>query len=405
VSHDNRQLRYTRVVAMVTMALYSAGHATIGLPLLLLGTIWRFATLRPPLWRRTSLDLPLIVFGMVMVLSAVASAHIRFALIQVVLTVIPAAVIFGSFAWLVYHDPGVRLILLRIWALGAVPAALVGLVTGMMEHGRAGIPKTMGPNPLGTTLMLGSLCALGLAYRSRGRERGLWLACCVVASMGLLATESRSSLAGWLAGALYLAWREFHDYPRRLLLGVASGMAALLLAAVIVPTIGVRTSHAFEDLRGDRWHIWQVSFRILQAHPILGTGRGTFSDVYEQWKPPGSESKWAAHNLWLTFAVETGLVGFLSVLWIILTVFRDPGWVALSASLSADPVRPVASAMWIGLLVNQCGDNTLLVISMLFGFWLLAALLVVPVPVVSADGEAPLPKQAQIVQTPVAARR
>lgn len=407
MSHGDPQLRYTRVVAMVSMALYTVGHATIGVPLLLLGTAWRLVTLRPPLWRRTSLDLPLAVFGIAMVLSAATSAHARLAWEAVVLTVIPSVVVFGSFAWLVYRDPGVRVILLRTWALGAVPAALLGLVTGMMNHVRAYIPKTMGANPLGTTLMLGSLCALGLAYRSRGRERGLWFACCIVTGIGLLATEARAPLAGWLAGALYLAWRELRENPRHLLLGAASGIAALLVAAAMVPTIGARTSHALEDLRGDRLRIWETSFRILKAHPILGTGRGTFREVYKQWKPPGAEIKFAAHNLWLNFAVETGLVGLLSLLWIILTVFRDPGWVGLSAPPGADPVRPVAGAMWIGLLVNQCGDNTLLAISMLVGFWLLVALLVGSVPAVSAGGEArssSQPRDGRSVYAPLPSR-
>jgi O-antigen ligase len=382
VSDRNPQQRYTRTVAIVTMALYTLGHATIGFPLFLLGTVWRLMTRRPPLWHRTAVDLPLAVFALVIVLSAASSAHVRLASTAAALTVVPAVVVFGSFAWLVYRDPGVRLLLLRVWAIGAVPAALLGTITGAVEHDRAQIPGRggMGPNALGTTLLLGSLCALGLAYRSRGRERTLWFVCCLVTGIGLLATESRSSFAGWLVAAGCLAWREFHDRPRRLLVAAAAGFAALVLATAVVPTIGVRTHRALEDLQEDRLRIWQTSLRILKAYPILGTGRGTYSVVFDQWKPPGSENKWSAHNLWLTFAVETGLLGFVSVLWLILTVFRESGRLGRGASLDADPVRTVGTAMWIGLLVDQCGDSTLLVISIGFGFWLLMALLVVPVP-------------------------
>src|SRR5262249_9276205 len=187
-----------------------------------------------------------------------------------------------------------------------------------------------------TTLLLGSLCALGLAYRSRGRERALWFACCLATGIGLFATESRSSFAGWFVGAGYLAWRQFRERPGHLLLAVASGIAALFLAAAVVPTISVRTHRVLADLQEDRLRIWQTSFRILSASPILGTGRGTYSAVFDEWKRPGSENKWSAHNLWLTLAVETGLVGFASVLWVVLTVLRESGRLERGASRHPD---------------------------------------------------------------------
>lgn len=406
MSDRDPQQRYTRAVAIVTMALYSLGHATVGFPLFLLGAVWRVVTGRRPLWHRTAIDRPLAVVALVIACSAVVSAYRPLAWTMVGLTVFPAALIFGSFAWLVYRDPGVRLLLLRIWAIGAVPAALLGTITGVVEHDRAQIPGRggMGPNALGTTLLLGSLCALGLAYRSRGRERTLWFACCLIAGIGLLATESRSSFAGWLVGAGYLAWRQFRDRPRHLLLAASSGVVALVLAAVVVPTIGARLQSALADLREDRSRIWQTSFQILRSHPILGTGRGTYSAVFDQWKRPGSENKWSAHNLWLTLAVETGLVGFASVLWVVFTVFRETGRLGRGGAGARDPVRPVATAMWIGFLVDQCGDSTLLVIAMGFGFWLLLALLVVPVPTGTTDGEAAGAAQARLVPSPVATR-
>ena len=40
----------------------------------------------------------------------------------------------------------------------------------------------------------------------------------------------------------------------------------------------------------------------------------------------------------------------------------------------------VVPAVVIGILVDQCGDNTLLSVSTVSGFWLLLAFLVVPLP-------------------------
>ncbi|HKV44642.1 MAG TPA: O-antigen ligase family protein [bacterium] len=386
------QLTYTRWVAMVTMALYSAGHATIGFPLLLGGALWRLVRCRPPLWHATPLDLPLSLFGVILVISASASAYPSLTLRPVILTIIPAVVVFGSFTWLVYHDPRSRTLLLKVWALGAVPAALVGMVAAAAatDH-RAQIPPErigLGPNGLGTTLFLGSVVALGLAYRARGRERLGWMACGLVALAGLLATESRSSLIGWMAATAYLTWREFRDRPRRMAAALLAATVALAiglgLAGMVVPAIAARTQHLFGDLTGDRLRIWQISLQIFRGHPWLGTGPGTFLVLFNQLKPPGEEVKWSAHNLWLNYAVEMGALGFLSVLWVILTVFRAA---ARTGRRLRDPYRPLATAMWIGLLIDQFGDNTLLSISTLMGFWLIIALLVVPLPSGSDDGD------------------
>ncbi|TMI85019.1 MAG: hypothetical protein E6H03_01095 [Bacillati bacterium ANGP1] len=45
-----------------------------------------------------------------------------------------------------------------------------------------------------------------------------------------------------------------------------------------------------------------------------------------------------------------------------------------------DPLWPAITAVVIGVLVDQCGDNTLLSVSTVSGFWLLLAFLVVPIP-------------------------
>jgi len=370
---------YVRAAAVATMAFYTAGHAAIGFPLLLLGALGRLATLRLPLWRRSPLDAPLVAFGIVLVLSTLVSAHRSVAVTATLVTVVSGAVLFGSFAWLVGRDPRIRGMLLRVWALGGPPAAAIGVIAGWITNERAFFPRMpMGTNAFGTTLFLSSLVALGLAYRARERERQLWFACSIVTLLGLLATETRSALAGWAVGAVYLTWRELRAHPRQLATALACGIAVLAIGATAAPSAASRLGHVSRDLVGDRLRIWQGSVGIVKSFPLLGTGPGTFQVVFNQRRPPGLEPKWSAHNLWLHYAVETGLLGLLSILWVIYVAGRE--WVRAGrlAPPGQDPLRATITAVALGLLVDQCGDNTLLSVSTISGAWLLLAFLVVP---------------------------
>ena len=379
-------LSYTRVSAMVTVALYTAGHAAIGFPLLLGGTVWRLLTLRPPLWQRTPLDLPLAAFGVVLVLSTAASPYRSIAVQATLITLASSIVFYGSFAWLVHRDPSARPAMLRVWALGGPPAAVVGVITSRWAPYRALFPKMpMGSSAFGTTLMIGSLIALGLAYRAQGRARLLWFGCAAVTLVALLDTISRSPLAGWLVGAAYLTWRELRAHPRRLAVTLASGLAILALSAVLIPHEAGRIRQAPAHFVQDRLQIWWIAAGLAVAHPILGTGPGTFQTVFPEQKLASGERKWSAHNLWLNYTVETGFLGLLSILWVLGVAARE--WVrsgrrAARAIVSSggDPLWPTITAVVIGVLVDQCGDNTLLSVSTVSGFWLLLAFLVVPLP-------------------------
>lgn len=381
MSRDAVAIAYTRAAAAVTMACYTAGHAAIGLPLLVLGAVGRLVTLRPPLWRRTPLDAPLMAFGIVLVLSTALSAYRPIAVTATLLTVISGAVFFGSFAWLVGRDPGIRGTLLRVWALAGPPAAVIGIIAGRLAHDRAFFPRMpMGTNAFGTTLFLGSLAALGLAYRAERRERWIWFMCVVVTLTGLLATETRSALAGWAVGAVYLTWRELRAHPRQLAAAVASGIAVLAIAASAAPSVAARMGHVRTDLVTDRLRIWRAAVGIVRSHPLLGTGPGTFQVMFDLQKPPGAEGKWSAHNLWLHYTVETGLLGLLSILWVLYAAGRAWTRTGRATAHDPDPYRFVITALAIGVLVDQCGDNTLLSVSTISGAWLLLAFLVVPSP-------------------------
>jgi O-Antigen ligase len=386
--------RYVRAAAIVTALGYSLGYSTIGFGLLFLGAAWSLAVRRAFPWARTPIDPALAGFGAVLLVSAAASPYRGPASTVTLMLIVSAAVYFGSFAWLHEVDPGSRDMLLRAWALGACAAAATGLFysathyveaspPGQLAHARAQIPLGVGPNGLGTTLLLGSLLTLGGVFHgSRGR-RAVWAAGSLLCLLGLEATGSRASLIGWVIGAGYLAVAELRRRPWLLVGVMVSGLVLAVGAGAATPQLSGRARHIVTDVEGNRVKIWQTSLRMVAARPLLGSGFGTFERAYNSQRAPDMSPEPFAFNLWLNVAVETGLLGLAAALWVAVSTvlsWRRAG--GAGSSMGPPPEdhlgRPVVAALWVGLLVDQLFDNTLFSIGTSAALWLLLIVTVMP---------------------------
>jgi O-antigen ligase len=378
VSVSTGDLAYLRWASLVTVFLYTAGYATVGFALFFFGALWSVVRRRSFPWCHTPLDVPLAILGGVLLASALASPYRPLALGVTFMVLASGAVYFGSFTSLLSRDPVFRTTLLRVWAAGAVPAAVVGILLGVVLHNRAFIPHGVGPNGLGTTLALGGILQLGLAFRARGGERAVWLACGLVSLAGLLATASRASLAGGTVGAAYLTWQELRAFPRRRVAALAGGAVLLVVAGALAAPLVARVRTTVSDISQNRIVIWRVSLGMIASHPLLGTGFGTFEQAYGQVKTPEMSPEPFAFDLALNVAVETGILGLFAALWLAAVAVKDWMNQGRRGPPGAESFRPIISALWMGLLVDQLADNTLFSISTSAALWLLLAFLVTP---------------------------
>jgi O-antigen ligase len=137
-----------------------------------------------------------------------------------------------------------------------------------------------------------ALLAIGLISAYRGRGRGFVVAAFIVMSATLL------------------------------LFGQAGAGHAILS----------RFLGAATDLNGgvSRWRIWSQAAHMVAAFPAFGVGMGAFAQVF-----PAYRSSWGgiyldhAHNDYLEFAAESGLVGFtilvLGIMFVARPMLRSPG--------------------------------------------------------------------------------
>lgn len=191
------------------------------------------------------------------------------------------------------HEPVWRSRLLRGVALGGVLVALVTLVASAGGSASYLEPKVVfaNPNHLAALANLGAFTALGLAIRSRGSGRLLWLGGFLVCGLVSALSLSRGGITAFVLAALSFAWLQARTLAadgrrppqRRLLLGALLGVAVaagtlaagpLLEQAATLRTVGQES----------RLSLWPVALRLLRDHPLLGIGRGAFATAFAAYK-------------------------------------------------------------------------------------------------------------------------
>jgi O-antigen ligase len=95
---------------------------------------------------------------------------------------------------------------------------------------------------------------------------------------------------------------------------------------------------------GARFDYWRAAAQTTRAHPLFGTGPGTFQRPYAQIKSPKAEMARLTHNDYLEQFSDSGIVGgIIYGTWIILSLVTIGRWIWRFAS-------PMTFALFIGLL-------------------------------------------------------
>lgn len=124
---------------------------------------------------------------------------------------------------------------------------------------------------------------------------------------------------------------------------------ALVAAVLLVGLTGFFWKYSGFFQRGAtsvsaRFDYWQAAVRTATAHPIFGTGPGTFAIAYEKIKRPESEMARLTHNDYLQQASDSGVIGMVTYAAFVAGVLI---WTAARGRLREDWLR---FAVWLGLM-------------------------------------------------------
>ena len=236
------------------------------------------------------------------------------------------------------------------------------------------------PNPYAGYLGLVAPLAISLAlWAWAGRQRTpltLRVAVTVAAiviSAGLLASWSRGAwLAFGAAVAVVVLAHTRRAAPAVILL---AALAALVLfvfgGANLLPTSVAGRLGELREYVGlidvartevtdanfsviERLAHWQAALDMWRDHLWLGVGAGNYAVVYQAYNlPRWYEALGHAHNVYLNFAAEAGLLGLLAYLWLWLASL----WQAVRAAAAGDRFTAAIGAGVLGALVAATVHN------------------------------------------------
>ena len=392
------------------------------LAIALLG-LWAARRLSQGRWLpRTPLDLPLLVFYVLNVVSTALSADLRvsvenlahltifilvyYIVVDVLLSgckvsdlVMPMLIVAGV---VVLAEILELALWLGIWVLGT------GEISPLLTLGEYRRRLVMGPaNVLAwyIVLLLPLVLAQSVTVRSFRAKLNL-VVLAAGAVLVLASTLSRSGLIG-MAGALAtfalltIATRvqrgrvSLRSHVRSpAVMGVLL-LTALLSVALLAAALDLMSARLYTI--SVRLELWQAASRIVAGRPLFGGGPGTFgylfhqvpdSDVYAQ-----DTYYNTAHNGFINVAAESGLPSLVAGIWLIMVLVRT-GWRSLRGATEERHYSPMVIAASVAGVVG-------LMASMLFDVPWVFPLTTLYVALFAAIVVAPFSSQRRVSTRPI----
>jgi hypothetical protein len=294
-----------------------AGAIAIALAMLVAAAICAWGAFRRPAPRR--IVLAQLLAGAAIVPAAVLGfdpqTGLELALIVLAMGVVGVAV-YGYAAL-----PGVTRAIVIAWLASATLAAVAAVVMTVSrrpaplyayDNGRA-VGSFLNPNELAAYLLVVLGLAAGIAGYARSVPLRLLAAVTLIAGLlALGATYSRWGFFAAIAGALFFA----------VLVGgrrVWFGLGVVVVAALLLVAGPGQAHHNPRD-DTSRFVAWTTGLRTWAAFPLSGVGPFAFRRTYDVLRPPeapGGEAPVAfdPHSLPIAYLDESGLVGFVALLW------------------------------------------------------------------------------------------
>jgi O-antigen ligase len=223
------------------------------------------------------------------------------------------------------------------------------------------------------TLNPGNTDGQWLSFFLKGKTRGIILVLFIASLISLGLTYSRGAWIAFVLAIFLLGLKNWRVLiPSMLIAGV---FLFLFYPKLNENRDPITSFKAFADYN-NRLGYWSRSIHVIRDYPVLGTGVNTYSTV--QWR---YENEWGwggyPHNSYLQMTAETGVVGLLSFLWLLFSLYKN------SFRNLKKMQRPELRFLLIsfltglsGLLIHSFFDTTLYSVQLSSFMWLLMGLIV-----------------------------
>lgn len=301
------------------------------------------------------------------------------------------------------------LALMKVFAVSALIVALYGIAQNYLDVSstESWIDEKMfenigkrvysffnNPNVLGEFLVLTIPICIALVWNKvRKSHRVFFAIISVSAIMCMVFTWSRGAWLGLiLAMAIFLVISD----RRWILAGV---MAVLLLPVLLYATGNTAIIERFMSIGNTadtstayRVSIWKASVGIIGDFWFRGIGIGSdaYQKIYPAYALPGAEFALHSHNLYLQYIVETSVIGFASLLGIILGYVKNVFSSGVVTQIKKSDIAKIVVALgagFVGFLFQGLTDYVWYNYKMLMIFWIIIALGVSGVSILKKEKE------------------
>lgn len=181
--------------------------------------------------------------------------------------------------------------------------------------------------PNGVGLFLAPLVPLALSlfannFKKKNRAAAIALLFLLTAPLAILFAKSTGGLVGVAAGVglLLLLWKKTR-WP-----AVAIGVIGIILVLFLPQANPIKTELLAQDRSGQiRRAIWSETTELLRDRPLLGAGLASYTERIEPYHTrvngEGIEIFHHPHNIFLTMWVNTGLIGLIGFILMIVWFF------------------------------------------------------------------------------------
>jgi len=202
-------------------------------------------------------------------------------------------------------------------------------------------------NATGSVYALASIFALVFTLKSRKKRRIYYIIILLLCLAGLVMTQSRGSYVGFIVGVLFVVWLHYRSVWKFLI--VTAAISAASLPLIFFTNLHERFIQMFDVGNwtvGTRIDLWRKALYLFKQSPIFGVGFGRFNDInyninnygytfvrldefigvpkifYTYYAPNFSYNSAHAHNSYLHFLAETGIVGLGLIIFFWILCYR-----------------------------------------------------------------------------------
>ncbi|KIE20651.1 membrane protein [Vibrio sinaloensis] len=292
-----------------------------------------------------------------------------------------------AIAWLVDTEGAVKKIATLIIISGilisgvAIFNSLNGI--GLVEGTRVTIGRHLGsmlgdPNDLSLVLMFPLAFAISFATtKNIGMARLLGIVGVLLAIWAVLATQSRGGLLGSLAVFGMFGLRLIKSKTLLISLGVVAASALFLAAGISDRQSGGAAEEGIDASAMGRLYAWEAAFKMAVSNPLTGVGLDNFYVNYFFYSPHWDGLNHAVHSTWFGVLAETGFLGLLVFIWLIIGLLKTSR--QTMKSLDANPALfsplfvATSMAVYAGI-VGTIVSGTFLTQGFTWPIYILAAL-------------------------------